>query len=105
MLEFNPSLHIKNKQGLTPLNLAARLARAEMFYYILNKLRQVWFTYGDISTGSYPLDTIDTIAGDGSIDTTCSIYLVINGVRQTSGYIIKYLLYCLFFRQQKVIWT
>ncbi len=30
MLEFNPSLDIKNRQGLTPLNLAAKLARGEV---------------------------------------------------------------------------
>ncbi len=36
MLEFNPSLDIKNRQGLTPLNLAAKLARAEVIL-IFNK--------------------------------------------------------------------
>jgi hypothetical protein len=30
ILEYNPSLDIKNRQGLTPLNLAAKLARAEV---------------------------------------------------------------------------
>lgn len=30
MLEFNASLHIKNRQGLTPLCLAAKLARKEV---------------------------------------------------------------------------
>jgi hypothetical protein len=29
MLEFNPSLDIKNRKGLTPLTLAANLARRE----------------------------------------------------------------------------
>ena len=51
-----------------------------MFFYITNKLKRVWYTYADISTGSYPLETVDTIAPDGSIDTTCAIYLVVNGV-------------------------
>ena len=32
MLEFNASLHLKNRQGLTPLTLAAKLARKEVFY-------------------------------------------------------------------------
>ena len=53
-----------------------------MFYYILNKLKRVWYTYADISTGSYPLNAIDTIALDGSIDTTSAIYLVTNGVTE-----------------------
>jgi hypothetical protein len=34
MLEFNASLHIKNRQGLTPLTLAAKLARKEVFIII-----------------------------------------------------------------------
>ncbi|CAF0937774.1 unnamed protein product, partial [Brachionus calyciflorus] len=79
MLDFNASLHIKNRQGLTPLTLAAKLARKEMFQFILEKLRHVWFTYADISYGSYPLATIDTISKDGTTDTTSAIYLIANG--------------------------
>lgn len=51
-----------------------------MFQFILERLRHVWFTYADISCGSYPLDTIDTIAKDGTTDTTSAVYLVVNGV-------------------------
>ena len=51
-----------------------------MFQYILERLRNVWFTYADISCGTYPMATIDTIAEDGSTDTTSAIYLVVNGV-------------------------
>ena len=51
-----------------------------MFQFILEKLRHVWFTYADISCGTYPMATIDTIAEDGSTDTTSAIYLVVNGV-------------------------
>ena len=79
MLEFNASLHIKNRQNLTPLTLAAKLARKEIFYFILERLKHVWFHYADISFGSYPLSTIDTIAEDGTTDTTSAIYLVANG--------------------------
>lgn len=32
MLEFNADLNIKNRQGLTPLSLAAKLARKEVNY-------------------------------------------------------------------------
>jgi hypothetical protein len=51
-----------------------------MFQFILEKLRTVWFTYADVSCGAYPLDTIDTIAENGSTDTTSALYLVVNGV-------------------------
>ena len=36
MLEFNPSLDIKNRQDLTPLNLAAKLARSEVDFFCLS---------------------------------------------------------------------
>jgi hypothetical protein len=32
MIEFKASLHIKNRQGLTPLTLAAKLARKEVHF-------------------------------------------------------------------------
>lgn len=51
-----------------------------MFDFILKQLRDVWFTYADISCGSYPLNTIDTIAENGTTDTNSAIYLVANGV-------------------------
>lgn len=51
-----------------------------MFEFILEQLRNHWFTYADIACGSYPLATIDTIAEDGSTDTNSAIYLVANGV-------------------------
>ena len=40
MLEFKTvkSLHIKNRQGLTPLTLAAHLARKKVNYYIKKAL-------------------------------------------------------------------
>ena len=33
MLEFNARLDIKNRQGLTPLTLAAKLARKEVDFF------------------------------------------------------------------------
>ncbi len=84
MLQFNASLHIKNRQQLTPLTLAAHLARKDLFDFILEQLRDEWFTYGDISCGSYPLNTIDTIANDGTTDTKSAIYLIANGVLENN---------------------
>ena len=80
LLEFKASLDIENRQKLTPLTLAAKLARKEIFQYILERKKKVMFTYADISCGTYPLDTIDTIASDGSINTNSAIYLIANEV-------------------------
>ena len=30
LIEYNPNIHIKNHQGLTPLTLAAKFARIEV---------------------------------------------------------------------------
>lgn len=51
-----------------------------MFQFIMERLRHVWFTYADISFGSYPLATIDTISEDGTTDMTSAVFLVVNGV-------------------------
>ena len=53
-----------------------------MFDFILEQLRIPWFTYADISCGSFPLDTIDTVSEDGSTDTESAIYLIANGVNR-----------------------
>lgn len=79
MLTFRAKLEIKNCQGLTPLTLAAKLARKEMFQFILMQQRKLIWKYADITCGAYPLDTVDTIAEDGNTDTTSALYLVCNG--------------------------
>jgi ankyrin repeat protein len=40
MLEYKASLHIKNRQNLTPLTLAAKLARKEVRAFFENKTKQ-----------------------------------------------------------------
>lgn len=43
MLEFNASLHVKNRQGLTPLCLAAKLARKEVSNIFSGlKIKSLW---------------------------------------------------------------
>ena len=78
MLDYNASLDIKNRQSLTPLTLAAKLARKEMFQYILGRKRQYWFSYADISCGAYPLETIDSINPDGTADTSSALFILTN---------------------------
>lgn len=41
MLEFNASLHVKNRLGLTPLTLAAKLARKEVLNNKLNLIIKI----------------------------------------------------------------
>jgi hypothetical protein len=44
--EVGASLAIRNVQNLTPLTLAAKLARIEMFFHILNIEREIYWQIG-----------------------------------------------------------
>lgn len=44
--ETGGSLSIKNNLKLTPLTLAAKLARVEMFFHILNIEREIYWQLG-----------------------------------------------------------
>ena len=62
----------------------------KMFDFILEQLRSPWFTYADITCGSFPLDTIDTVSENGTTDTESAIYLIANGVCLYNKYIFKF---------------
>ena len=91
MLDYNSDLDIKNRQNLTPLTLAAKLARKEMFQFILGRKRQYWFSYADISCGAYPLETIDTISENGTTDTTSALFLIANTVFTSKYFFCMYI--------------
>lgn len=44
--EIGSDLNIKNVQNLTPLTLAAKLARIEMFFHILKIEREIYWQIG-----------------------------------------------------------
>jgi hypothetical protein len=44
--EVGASLAVRNLQNLTPLTLAAKLARIEMFFHILNIEREIYWQIG-----------------------------------------------------------
>lgn len=97
MLEYSSDLEIKNKQNLSPLTLAAKLARKEIFQYILERKRQYWFSYADISCGAYPLDTIDTISTNGTTDTTSALFLIANTVCNLQNVLIPKFKFSIYF--------
>lgn len=45
--EVGADLDIKNIQNLTPLTLAAKLARIEMFFHILKIEREIYWQIGE----------------------------------------------------------
>jgi hypothetical protein len=48
-----------NKDGFTPLTLAAQLSKAEMFSFLLEERRIIQWSYGPVSCVLYPLDQVD----------------------------------------------
>lgn len=90
--EVGASLDIRNIQHLTPLTLAAKLARIEMFFHILNIEREIYWQIGSITCAAYPLSQIDTIdVNTGTINNNSALNLVVFGVRRISCVIIFFL--------------
>ena len=81
--ETGADLHIKNLLNLTPLTLAAKLARVEMFFHIINIEREIYWQLGSITCAAYPLEQLDTIdIKTGNISKDSALNLVVFGVSQ-----------------------
>ncbi|XP_035213588.1 transient receptor potential cation channel subfamily V member 5-like, partial [Stegodyphus dumicola] len=80
--ECGASLDIKNRQGLTPLTLAAKLAVKDIYFHILKLQREIYWELGNITCAAYPLDDIDTIdSTTGDINKLSVLNLVVYGER------------------------
>lgn len=64
---------ILNKAGLTPLTLACKLGRAEVFREMLELSAKEFWRYSNITCSAYTLNALDTLLPDGRT----SIYLVL----------------------------
>lgn len=81
--EVGASLDIRNLQNLSPLTLAAKLARVEMFFHIMNIEREIYWQLGSVTCAAYPLSRIDTIDIEtGNINKDSALNLVVFGVRK-----------------------
>lgn len=79
--ETGANLHITNLLNLTPLTLAAKLARVEMFFHIINIEREIYWQLGSITCAAYPLEQLDTIdIRTGNISKDSALNLVVFGV-------------------------
>ncbi|XP_032513421.2 transient receptor potential cation channel subfamily V member 5 [Danaus plexippus] len=78
--EVGASLNIRNVQNLTPLTLAAKLARVELFFHILNIEREIYWQIGATTCAAYPLGQVDTIDTEtGRISKDSALNLVVFG--------------------------
>ncbi|CAD6195654.1 unnamed protein product [Caenorhabditis auriculariae] len=79
-LDSGASLRMVNKQSLTPLTLAAKLAKKQMFQEILELEGDSVWAYGDASSTAYPLAKIDTInETSGEMNDASALSLVVYG--------------------------
>ncbi|XP_072935457.1 transient receptor potential cation channel subfamily V member 5-like isoform X2 [Epargyreus clarus] len=78
--EVGASLNIRNVQSLTPLTLAAKLARTDLFFHILNIEREIYWQIGATTCAAYPLCQVDTIDTEsGLISKDSALNLVVFG--------------------------
>ncbi|KAM3958296.1 transient receptor potential cation channel subfamily V member nanchung [Aphomia sociella] len=78
--EVGASLNIRNVQNLTPLTLAAKLARTDLFFHILNIEREIYWQIGATTCAAYPLGQVDTIDTEtGLISKDSALNLVVFG--------------------------
>ncbi|CAB3220911.1 unnamed protein product [Arctia plantaginis] len=81
--ELGASLKHRNVQNLTPLTLAAKLARTEMFFHILNIEREIYWQIGATTCAAYPLGQVDTIDTEtGLISKDSALNLVVFGEKE-----------------------
>ncbi|XP_062132595.1 transient receptor potential cation channel subfamily V member 6 [Drosophila sulfurigaster albostrigata] len=78
--EVGSNIHVKNIQNLTPLTLAAKLGRVEMFFHVMSIEREIYWQLGSITCAAYPLLMIDTINEEtGNINKDSVLNFVVFG--------------------------
>ena len=60
-----------NRDGFTPLTLAAKLGHADMFSFLLEERKITQWSYGPVSCVLYPLDQVDLEFQD---EVTCRTF-------------------------------
>ena len=73
-----------------------------MFDHILQKTRTIYWQYGSVTCAGYPLDDIDTIGKDGSLNDTSALSIIVRGVKIDISNVTHELVFC--HRNQQVIW-
>lgn len=65
---------------MTPLTLASKLGRVELFFHIMNIEREIYWQLGSTTCAAYPLSQIDTIDNEtGNISKDSALNLVVFG--------------------------
>ncbi|XP_074036359.1 transient receptor potential cation channel subfamily V iav [Leptinotarsa decemlineata] len=73
---------IVNKAGLTPLTLACKLGRAEVFREMLELSAKEFWRYSNITCSAYTLNALDTLLPDGSTNWNSALFIILNGTKE-----------------------
>ena len=78
--ENGASTLLRNRQGLTPLSLAARFARKDLFFHILAINQSIYWKVGNITATATPLPDLDTVEAEtGKLDTQAALNQIVFG--------------------------
>ena len=93
VVECGAAINITNNLGLTPLTLAAYLARMDMFFHIASIERDVYWQLGNITCSAYPLRYLDTIDSDtGVLNKISALNLIVFGPKLEHLDLIEYVI-------------
>ncbi|ERL85467.1 hypothetical protein D910_02886 [Dendroctonus ponderosae] len=73
---------IINKAGLTPLTLACKLGRAEVFREMLELSCKEFWRYSNITCSAYTLNALDTLLPDGRTNWNSALFIILNGTKE-----------------------
>ncbi|XP_037029755.1 uncharacterized protein LOC119069730 [Bradysia coprophila] len=73
---------IINDSGLTPLTLACKLGRAEVFREMLELSSREFWRYSNITCSGYPLNALDTLLPDGRTNWNSALFIILNGTKE-----------------------
>jgi transient receptor potential cation channel subfamily V protein 5 len=89
-VECGATINTLNNLQLTPLTVAAYLARKDMFFHIANIEREVYWQIGNVCCSAYPIEQLDTInSSTGELNTQSALNLIVFGVRVEGMHLIN----------------
>uniref|UniRef100_A0A915JE52 Ion transport domain-containing protein n=1 Tax=Romanomermis culicivorax TaxID=13658 RepID=A0A915JE52_ROMCU len=72
-------VNITNYYGRSPLTLATKLGRKEIFEEMLELSKVEYWRFRDMAYSAYPLSTLDTIKSDGTTNWDSALMTIVNG--------------------------
>ncbi|CAM1305235.1 Iav (predicted) [Pycnogonum litorale] len=74
--------NLMNDQGLTPLTLACKLGRNEIFRFMLELNAMEFWRYSNITCSGYPLNALDSLQADGKTNYNSALIIILSGKKK-----------------------